>query len=183
MCFPVRRTSSHAHAAQGLLLYPNPNPLCAAQGLLPRKPATARCLNPRERMWLQNRQDTLDAKAHARDARAGKWWVRASRLLWRRASPAGLARPCPASAKACSSVRVRVTLKCTLLTDSASGLQGCMVKWELWYLSFCYALVQWSITAVVYFNPVSCPLEEPPHASYAWDPGETWAAGCTVQNV
>ena len=29
-----------------------------------------------------------------------------------------------------------------------------MLKWELWYLSVCYALVQWSITAVVYFNPV-----------------------------
>lgn len=33
-----------------------------------------------------------------------------------------------------------------------------MLKWELWYLAFCYALVQWSITAVVYFNPVRTPI-------------------------
>lgn len=28
-------------------------------------------------MWLQGRQDAIEAKAHARDARSGKWWVRA----------------------------------------------------------------------------------------------------------
>lgn len=38
-----------------------------------------------------------------------------------------------------------------------AGAQGCLLKWELWYLSVCYALVQWSITAVVYFNPVRGP--------------------------
>ena len=37
------------------------------------------------------------------------------------------------------------------------------MKWELWYLSVCYALVQWSITAVVYFNPVRTQLAAPLH--------------------
>lgn len=80
-----------------------------SQALLPRRPGTAWFLNGSEKTWLQGRQDTIDAKAHARDARSGKWW-------------------------------------------------GCMLRWELWYLSVCYALVQWSITAVVYFNPVRAHL-------------------------
>ena len=74
MVHRARARQAETCAAQRAL----PDAVGALQGLLPRKPATARCLNADERVWLQNRQDTLDAKAHARDARAGKWWVRAA---------------------------------------------------------------------------------------------------------
>ncbi len=58
-----------------------------------------------------------------------------------------------------------------------AGAQGCMVKWELWYLSVCYALVQWSITAVVYFNPVS------PSSFSLFAHGHSWVLYLGAMNI
>ncbi len=42
--------------------------------MLAPKPSTAFFLQPKERAWLANRQDTLDAAQHAKYPNQGKWW-------------------------------------------------------------------------------------------------------------
>lgn len=100
------------------------------QGLLPRRPAVARFLQPAERQWLQGRQDALDAKAEAADSRSGRWWVRAP--LWvnvrRGAKWANGLRQCASLPHPPHS---NWKAECRALM----AITGWGLDWELWYLS------------------------------------------------
>ncbi len=49
--------------------------LCMWQFVLAEKPATAYFLKPEQRLWLANRQDTLNANFNSKHSRQGRWWA------------------------------------------------------------------------------------------------------------